>query len=245
MIANFSTDMQLALRPVFAPFLVFFLLVTFIHPLSAKEKHHHMLANPISSQTTQGWNIEKQNQNVVVMSRQRVQGVFEIQAITFAKAKSTALLALLDDTDAATEWITHAKSVDVLDWFGHSERTVKTVFNAPWPFSDRDMITRSIAEYDSNIDVLTINIENQGDRYPTQSHLVRIQHVQGQWRVYPTSHSNDDSMVIITYQGSADAGGSIPEWLANHLAISSIFTTFIQLQKKVANPKYQKVQITD
>lgn len=181
------------------------------------------------------WNIAKQDNGVTVYKRDTASGHVEVKAVTQVKASATALLALLDDTDIGPKWIANCKKVKTLEWFGRYERTVQSFFNAPWPLSDRDMITYSLARYNKDANILTIDITDKGMEYPRPSHVVRIKHVKGRWSVSPVSKDT----VEITYEGYGEPSGNIPAWLANSLIVSATFETFSNMRRFITHPKYQ------
>lgn len=190
------------------------------------------------------WQLEEQQDNVSVFSRETDSGYAEVRAVTQVKSHFIALLVLLDDTDACPTWIAHCQRVETLDWFGATERTVHTFFKAPWPVTNRDMVTHSIATIDEQSRTLTIDVEDRGDRHSTLSYYVRMKGVRGQWRVTPL----EGETIEIVYQGYGEAAGSLPRWLANNLLVSSTLETFVNLRKVIQYEKYQRAaaaQITE
>lgn len=187
-------------------------------------------------QTTsaQQWQLQKQQGEVKVYSRPTDSNYIEIKATTTAKAKPIALIALLDDTDAAPSWIAHCKKIEIIDWFGGEERTVHSYFSAPWPLTDRDMLTFSKTRIDKRGNV-HIKVSDKGDQHARLPSYVRMQRITGQW----TARNIGNGKIEITYQGYGEDGGSIPVWLANHLSVRASLTTFSNLRKRISQAKYQ------
>ena len=195
---------------------------------------------PLPSQ----WKVEKNQQGVLIESRKNALGYFEVRATTEVASHPLALLALLDDTEAAPSWIARCRKVETLKWFGREERTVHTFFSAPWPFQDRDMVTFSKTEYEPQSETLTIKIEDKGREHATLNHYVRMENVNGIWSVSPSTAGK----VTIIYQGYGDAAGSLPGWITNRLLLSSTHETFVNLSRIITLPKYQntaQATITD
>ena len=190
------------------------------------------------------WQHEISEHDVTVESRLNQHGYFEVRASTKVKSHPMALMALLDDTDAAPSWIARCKRVETLKWFGREERTVHTYFSAPWPFSDRDMVTFSRTLFDPLTGVLSIKVEDKGREHATLSHYVRMENISGLWWVTPI----EKDIVEIVYEGYGDAAGSIPGWIANRLMVSSTHETFVNLRTMITLDKYQQqanASITD
>ena len=186
--------------------------------------------------TTTQWEIKKNQQGVLIESRKNALGYFEVRATTEVESHPLALIALLDDTEAAPSWISRCRKVETLKWFGREERTVHSYFSAPWPFQDRDMVTYSKTQFEPQTQTLTIRIEDKGREHATLNHYVRMENVHGTWRVTPS----DEGRVRIVYQGYGSAAGSLPGWITNRLLLSSTHETFVNLARIITLPKYQK-----
>lgn len=197
-----------------------------------------------SAYASQQWTLEEDDKDVKLYSRSLDSGLVEVKVITQIKVDYLRLMRLLDDTDAAPQWVANCRKVEGLGWFGDKERTVHTFFASPWPFADRDMITTSVASVDEENKTVSINISNYGDRRQVLSHYVRVKDVSGTW----TSRQIDDNLSEITYQGYADPAGAIPYWIANRLILSSSFDTFVNLRKQILASRYkvkESPQITE
>lgn len=181
------------------------------------------------------WKLEKDQDGVTVYSRETSNGYIEVRVNTQVKTDPSSLIKLLDDTNAAPEWIAHCRSVEIIDWFANTKRTVRSNFSAPWPLKDRDMITSSSATINPLDKSVIIKISDKGNQYATLSNYQRMRNVQGTW----TTKVLEDGILDISYQGYGEAAGSIPKWLANKLLISSSHETFSQLQKIIILKKYQ------
>lgn len=181
------------------------------------------------------WQLEKNEQEVILHSRTMESGLLEIKISTRIEGHYLALQKLLDDEEAAPLWVANCRKVEILGWFGDKERTLHTFFSSPWPLTDRDMLTTSKAAVDTSNQTLVISIENYGNRRQTQSHYVRVKDIKGQW----TSVQIDENTAEITYQGYGDPGGAIPNWLANQLIKNSSFETFVNMRKQIKIERYQ------
>lgn len=181
------------------------------------------------------WILEKEESNVSIHSRMTDTGYIEVKVKTQINTSPFALLKVLDDTAAACEWIAHCRSVEIMDWFANTRRTVRTNFSAPWPVKDRDMITASTAQIDRQQQSINIVITDKGQEYATLSNYQRMENVRGTWN----TQRLENGMVEIEYIGYGEAAGSIPIWLANRLLISSTLDTFVNLRKVIVLEKYQ------
>lgn len=182
------------------------------------------------------WKQVKNSNNVQIFSKKHDDGHAEVKAVTRIAAHPHALLHLLDDTVHAPNWISNCKRVETIDWFGAKERTVHAYFNAPWPFTDRDMITFSTTHIDKQNKTVTIDIIDKGQQYSLLHQYVRMENVKGKWTVT----SIDEQTIEITYQGTGSAAGSIPNWIANKVLLNSTHETFVNMRQLIIQAKYQK-----
>ena len=191
-----------------------------------------LLFSPLCA--AEDWKLEKNESNVEVFSQKSESGYNRVRVVTEIESSPKALMNLLDDTEAAPNWIAHARKVETLKWFGDTERTVHSHFKAPWPLSDRDMVTFSKTTYldDGGI---KIDISDKGREHIVQSHYVRMRNVSGVWTATPL----DSGMLRITYEGYGEASGNIPRWMANKLVVSSSHETFVKMRKMLVLPRYQ------
>lgn len=196
------------------------------------------------SLVAQEWHLEKSQEHVQVFTRanvhpQRNLDYQEILATTIVSAPSQALINLLEETAKAPEWIDNCIQVKLLSKKTPYINIVQSTFTAPWPLKNRDMVTQStLHQVGENI---IIDIEDQGDAYPHQHNTVRMQHVSGRWTISP----KPNGLTEITYQGSGDPAGNIPDWLANKVLITSTFNTFIKLTHTLNQNQDLTHEITD
>lgn len=181
------------------------------------------------------WELHKDADQVKIYQRVNAQQQFEVKAVTVVKARLKSLMNLLDDTAAAPLWIDRCRKVDLLDWFGGRERLVHTYFSSPWPIKDRDMVTFSSTEVSDDGQALTIEVIDRSKQHQLLPHYVRMRDVTGRWTVKQLKNNQ----VEISYQGSGNAGGSIPNWLSNRLMLSSTHKTFVNMRKRIVLPEYQ------
>ena len=180
------------------------------------------------------WHLWRHKYQVSVYKQMTPSGYLRIKARTRVKANIGALINLLDDISQVPAWLQHASQVKLLARPSLQERIVYTRFDAPWPVSPRDLVSCSRYWQDPQRQ-LFLAIESCNDNYPPQPDSVRMPVVKALWRVVP----QDDGTVIIEYIAYAEAGGSLPHWLANSAALSAVLKTFRQLRRHIRQDKYQ------
>ena len=185
------------------------------------------------------WQLEKQKGKTSVYSQNTESGYKEVLAKTLVKAHPKALIALLGDISLAPEWIHNCLEIQVIKDLSPSERLINTFFAAPWPIKDRDMVTLSTTTITD--DLVQISISDRSEIIASHTKFVRMQNMHGKWKAKPL----DNGLTEITYQGGGDPGGSLPTFIANKELISSIYHTFLNLNKVIGQEKYQPNEITN
>lgn len=179
------------------------------------------------------WKTELDRRNVVVKSKTHESGYKEVFSKTTVNADVTALYHLLQDIENATAWIHNSREILLIEQPNRLVSQVHSKFNAPWPVEDRDMVTQSITQYDASENQLTIEVSSVN--YPETPAYIRMLNVKGVWKVV----SLNDEEVEISYQGTANPSGELPQWLANKVLISSSYKTFLKLRRQIIKTKYQ------
>ncbi|WP_166423826.1 START domain-containing protein [Paraglaciecola sp. 20A4] len=175
------------------------------------------------------WNLASSSENVTVYQREIENNQLAVRGIAHLNTSIKAFLQLLDDTKRAPLWIANCREVTVLFSNKNNIRIVHSKFAAPWPIKDRDMVTKSVSYYQH--DILFIDIIDVGDQYPQNDGYVRMQKVNGQWKLFSTANGR----LTIEYTGQADPVGKIPSWLANRTLISSVRETFENIVQQLDN----------
>ncbi|MCC2615902.1 hypothetical protein LJ739_06585 [Aestuariibacter halophilus] len=186
------------------------------------------------------WTLKQDENAVKTYTRNDPVLGFQVKIETSVNASPLALLQLLDDTDNGPRWIANARKIDIIEWFGQAERTVHTYFKSPWPFNDRDMVTHSTATWLIPERHVRIQIRDVGDQHALLPHYVRMHGVKGQW----DAQLDAQGLLNIQYVGSANAGGMLPEWIANKMMATFAHQTFVALRENITRPVYQQ-QITE
>ena len=180
------------------------------------------------------WKLWKSEAEIEVFQRKLVNGLVEVKAKMHINTRISAFIALLDDTENISLWLDRVESSTVLEQLAVNENIVYSRFAAPWPAKDRDMVTYSRYWQKPN-GTLVLEISDLSSYLPQKNNYLRITNVSARWTLIPLKNSE----VIIIYQAFADPGGKLPHWLINHLALSSVYNTFLGLRNRLVFPQYQ------
>lgn len=177
------------------------------------------------------WTLYQDQPPVRVEYRKSPDNVLQIRASTTVNSGTGAFLYLLEDTAKVRNWLANSHSAKVLAQPDQYTHLVHTKFNAVWPISRRDMVTRSVWTQHSETRVLTIEVSDIGQHHPVDAGYIRMQQVSGTWTLTPLTQGK----LQITYQGQADPAGRLPHFLSNSVALRSTFQTFDKLSEVLAS----------
>ncbi|MBM3422461.1 MAG: cyclase [Chlorobi bacterium] len=159
-------------------------------------------------------------------------GVAEIDA------PQHAVLSLLYDIDVATEWVWKTREMRLLkELSGDNDgRIVYQLVSAPWPLSDREIITRSQGYINPETSEVFIKLESVPDFLPPNDKYVRVPQVEGAWNILPLT----ENTCRVVFRLHIEPGGEIPAWLANIAVIDTPYHTMNNMRQMVKKEKYQK-----
>jgi hypothetical protein len=172
----------------------------------------------------ENWQTYRAQGELVVEYRQQA-GLLQIRSQVQAVSGVGAFLHLLEDTANITRWAANSEKAELLEHADAHTDVVHTYFNAPWPVAKRDAVTRSVWSQHASNGAVTLQVTDLGQQFPAVPGYVRMQQVQGQWTLTPLP----GGQLRIQYQGQADAGGKLPQFISNKVALRATYQTFLQL----------------
>jgi hypothetical protein len=157
-------------------------------------------------------------------------------AVATIDAPQQSVLSLLYDIDAATEWVWKTREMRVLQELTETDgRVVYQLVSAPWPVTDREIISRSTAYMDPETSEAFIKIECLPDFLPEDERYVRVRQMEGAWNILPLSENS----CRVVFRLHIEPAGEIPSWLANIAVIDTPYHTICNLRDMVKREKYR------
>lgn len=158
----------------------------------------------------------------------------EFKGVTHINAPVSAFVAVLKDTDVATDWMHNVVEFDVMEAPNETESVVYTVNKTPWPVTDRDAYVRSVMT--ANADGSVVSTISAAPTYKENNDdYIRMPKIAGTWTFTPQA----EGVTEVTYQVHANPGGSLPTWLVNAIVVETPMNTLANLQELVVAEKYQ------
>ncbi|ACF11521.1 cyclase/dehydrase [Chlorobaculum parvum NCIB 8327] len=153
-------------------------------------------------------------------------------------APQHSVLSLLYDIESAPDWVWKTSEMRILQELDNDNegRVVLQHVTAPWPVTDREIISRSTAYKDPETGEAFIKIECLPDFIPEDSRYVRVRKLEGAWNILPLS----DEQCRVVFRLHIEPGGEIPSWLANIAVIDTPYHTLNNLRDFVKREKYRE-----
>lgn len=186
------------------------------------------------------WTIEKQENGITIETREvEGQGLKEFRGKMIVEASLSSLLALLDDTERAPQWMHDNKSLSEVTAKSPRDRWLYLVNSAPWPLRPRDAYVHAQSSQDPDSKAVTVALSADPDRGLRAKRMVRIPVMYGSWHFQPSG----DKRVDVSYTMFVNPGGRIPKALANMVVVDNPFGTLSGMRRMLASGDYDDAEI--
>lgn len=163
----------------------------------------------------------------------------EFRAETRVKARLTALVALLLDTERMPAWVFRARRAAVLVGNEPTSGLSQVIFGMPWPLRDREAIVAWRVEQDPASGAVTIRGTSASERWPVDAAWVRMPNFESHWRFAPRGNGEVD----VEFAGYGEPGGSLALPVLRSFAYAAVWeaplATVIALRGQVQLPAYR------
>ncbi len=185
------------------------------------------------------WKLKKKNSGIEVYVRDVAGSRFqEFKGIMLLKrTRLTSLVAVFDDPSTYTAWMHEVIEARLLKTVNLYERYTYTVTRAPWPVTNRDLISYSIIGQDPKTLAVTLRTSGKADYIPPVPDRVRVPKMSALWTFMPMNGSD----VLVTYQMHSEPGGYITPELANMAVVDLPYNTLYKLRDFIRQEKYARV----
>ncbi|WP_036178614.1 START domain-containing protein [Marinomonas sp. MED121] len=165
-------------------------------------------------------------------------GLIEIKAQARLQSSLSGFLLFLQDYPLIPNWLENAKSADLIEQTNDTENLFVTSFYGIWPVSEREMVIRSRYWQNSDLSV-ELQVEDAAHEVPNPDHVIRIKIEKAHWILTPLAQGK----IKIKYIIVADPMGKVPLWIANKVALRSMWNTLNALETQLALSVWQHMPI--
>ncbi len=181
----------------------------------------------------EGWELVSDNNGIKIYSRpQPGSGVDEFKGTVVIPSKLEVLGEILRNVPGQPSWIADCARSEIIKKVDETTLITYSIFNAPWPVQNRDVVMKSVTSIDQKNRKFSIEVEAlKNDILPPGNNMVRIRELKGNWIFEETGKDT----VHVIYRMKINPGGSIPVWLANRTSRTSPYITLDNLRKLAAS----------
>lgn len=157
------------------------------------------------------------------------------RAVTRVNSTLTGLVALLEDADAAKDWVFKCRRMELIESLSPTESYYYMITDMPWPVKNRDSISLAKVTQDAATGQVRVDIQAANGIKKSRKGYVRIREMSGYWLFTPLANGQ----VEVVYEAHADPGGGLPSWLVNSFVVDAPLNTLRGLREKIGKEVYQ------
>lgn len=138
-------------------------------------------------------------------------------------------ISIVTDIDNYKLWRYREKNHRLVKKISDHELIYYTQISAPFPVSDRDLVSHLTIQRDSATQILTVVVEAIPDYLPEKNDFVRVPKSKSVMKLTPLKNNRLHADCFI----EVDPGGQIPAWVVNSFSTTAPYETFRNLIQRM------------
>lgn len=177
------------------------------------------------------WKLEKNEDNVKVYTRTSESSNFkDSKALAEFSGSLQNVIDLLMNVETHKTWMDRVEESEMLKKISDSEYIAYYQIKAPWPVSNRDVVSNyKLSRLGQN--KVKFTVKGKPNYIPEKDNLIRIKESESSWEI----EEIEKGKIKIKLISKSDPGGNVPAWLANSAASENPFKTLLGLKSKIAD----------
>lgn len=152
-------------------------------------------------------------------------------------APAFQIVRVLEDVQHHTEWMFRCAESVELKRFDDERVLLYNRTDSPWPIWDRDVIVETHKEEAADGRTITLSFRNTDSKLrPVPEKVVRMPRLVGFYRL----ERLEGGATKLSYQVTADPGGSVPRWIAERVARDLPYQTLSRLRRRVIDASEER-----
>lgn len=170
------------------------------------------------SETTAPWKVALEDDGITVYKRNRTGSAYEeVRAEALLDGKVSQFTPFFNDPVNYKKWVYGTLESQLLESVKPLDFVFRGVFQIPWPFENRELISRVLIEEQTEPATLTATLSHATTSQQVLPDLVRVERFQSVWRVAQFS----ERQVQFSIDMYVEPGGQLPPFIVN-LVLSRI-----------------------
>ncbi|MFO7880785.1 MAG: hypothetical protein ACQES0_05535 [Bacteroidota bacterium] len=174
------------------------------------------------------WELQKSEDNIDVFFRQSSEHKYDIKVVTGFNISHQDLMSVLYDIEHYPAWVYRCETATWLNK-KNGERVMYSITDIPWPFNDRDIITKMQKPEYKNQKVILRSVALP-DYIPPKEGLTRQDFSQVTWII----STDDDKSTRVTYLLSLEITENIPEFILKMITTKGPYESFKNLHNLIS-----------
>lgn len=174
------------------------------------------------------WELKKDEDGVRAYVR-KVEGssILEYKGTVAVDADAEEAVRLFEDDTRTPEWFYECTESWVIRTETPDSKVLYFAIHMPWPVKDRDAVFRRVRTKNPVTGAVQYKTSAVPEDYPRQKGKVRMPYMRGFWSFTPLEGGGTE----VSYQEHSEAGGHIPDWLVNKLAVNIPFRSLTRFRE--------------
>jgi hypothetical protein len=160
----------------------------------------------------QSWEFIKEKEGIKLYTRKEVNNsVKSFKGEVYIHAPMEKVYSLITNVKNFDTWDDDITEIRVL--LNEKDKHIQyyLVYDVSWPVTDRDLVVDAMITTDTMTGIITVEGKPLPNVIPEKPNLVRIKKYWQKWTIIPI----EPGIIHLILEGSVDAGGNVPAWLAN------------------------------
>jgi len=137
--------------------------------------------------------------------------IIKVKTKVIIDAPLARIRQILDDAPQRHQWVPYLDHSKVLQYLSDTQRLEYSLFDAPWPASNRDFVYRIRLQYQQNDQLVFRMTSEQSPLMPEQAGIIRAELVESVYTL--TRLQPQQTRVELVFH--ADLRGWLPVWIIN------------------------------
>ncbi|MDT8453216.1 MAG: START domain-containing protein [Gammaproteobacteria bacterium] len=189
-----------------------------------------MPSNLLAETTSSSWEKIREEQGIVVYA-QEIEGsdVVRVKTQMVIEASLEEVQAFIEDISKRKKWVPFLAEARILKDYSPTERLEYTLFEAPWPASDRDFVYRRKLIYKDDEKIVMEVTSEESELMPEQDETVRAEILESRYTLLAVNDNKTKAELIF----HADLKGWLPNWIINRIQQALPFRMLQNLRLQV------------
>lgn len=205
--------------------------------------------------TKPAWTIWNENtfQSVSYRQSEVHKSLIEIKATANVNSTLSGFITFIEDVNNTPNWLANARESKIITRYTPRKNSFFIKLSNIWPLKARALLLDSI--YWQNPDLsLEIKLTDRKEGIAVGESLLqaqdwgdylRVKIYSAHWKIIPLTPKpqiglNPRPELLIEYIFTADGRGSVPDWIAEHFALKSIWKSMNNIRHQLPQKKWQQ-----